>query len=736
MSSTRQLAAIMFTDIVGYTALMGEDERKAFDLLRKNRQVQRPFIEQYGGRWIKELGDGVLASFATATDAVSCACAIQQACGRIPGLQLRIGIHLGDIVFEHKDVFGDGVNIASRLQALAPVGGIWVSEAVYKNVINKKEIRTEFIQEETLKNVREPVRIYEVSIDSLTEQPVNASEGFKNTARVAMSKRKGFVWGALMMLPLLAALGYFLFIPQRRSKISGSEIPLEKSIAVLYFDNMSGDPAQDYFSDGITEEIIAKLSQLKELRVISRTSVLPYKGKGKNIREIARELACNIVLEGSVRKDGNRVRITAQLIDAAADKHLWSQVYDRELTDIFEIQSSVAESIAGKFNVSISPEAQAQISHRPTANMEAYDLYLQAKTIAFTNKGIGIGNPAHNRKTAMAYLQKAIVLDPSFPEALALLSQMYLFVYYSVPDSKRMLDSATVLAQKAIEYNPKIIDGYDALAQTVIVRNKDSALTIYERLYRIDPSFGLSALGNYYYDKGDFVEAMKYFSQKVRYEPNKVEGYLGKAIVYGHLGQRDSAVKYFERAKSLDPNNKNTLMGEVGFYQFQGSVEATKKAAKLAYSDDTMAYNKEVAIAYLYKKEWAHAEEYYRRTGYRDMDYALVLWKTNRKDSARFYFQNAVQFRKSLPYNYGMDLSRIYAVLGDKENAMKNMQLGFSLGWHWYDWVKNDPYWDEIRNTPEFKKEEAAFDKHNTEMLRLINENEKRDVRPDLYFKK
>ena len=736
MSQSRQLAAIMFTDIVGYTALMGEDERKAFELLRKSRQIQRPFIEQYGGRWIKELGDGVLASFTTATDAVSCACAIQQACGPIHGLQLRIGIHLGDIIFEHKDIFGDGVNIASRLQALAPVGGIWVSEAVYKNVLNKKEIHTEFIREEILKNVREPVRIYEVSIDLLAEQPVNASKGLKNTARVAMLKKKWIVWGIIILLLLLAALGYFLLIPQRRSKIPGSEIPLEKSIAVLYFDNMSGDPAQDYFSDGITEEIISKLSHLKDLRVISRTSVLSYKGKGRNIREIAAELACNIILEGSVRKAGNKVRITAQLIDAAADKHLWSQVYDRELTDIFEIQSSVAESIADKFNVSISSEVQAQISHRPTANIQAYDLYLQAKAIAFTNKGIGIGNPANNQSTATAYLQKAIALDPSFSEALALLSQMYLSVYYSVPDGKPMLDSATALAQKAIQYSPQIVDGYAALAQTIIARNKDSALTVYQRLYRVDPSFGLSALGDYYYQKGDFVEAMKYFSQKIHYEPNRVDGYLRKAIVYENLGQRDSAVKYLEKAKSLDPNNKNTLIAEVEFYQYQGLVEETKKTAKLIYGNDTMAYNKELAIAYLVKKDWARAEEYYRRTNYRDMDYALVLWKTNRKDSARIYFQNAIRFRKRLVYNYGMDLSRIYAVLGDKENAMKNMQLGFSLGWHWYDWVKNDPYWDEIRNTKEFKKEEAAFYNRNTEMLRRINENEKRGVQLDLIFKK
>src|SRR5687768_10168327 len=170
MSQTRQLAAIRFTDIVGYTALMGEDEQKAFGLLRKNRQIQQPLIEQYGGKWIKELGDGILASFSTVTDAVLCACTIQQSCNKIPDLKLRIGIHLGDVVFENNDVFGDGVNIASRLQALAPIGGIWVSDSVYKNIANKKEINTKFVRQEVLKNVKEPVHIYEVMNQLQVEQ--------------------------------------------------------------------------------------------------------------------------------------------------------------------------------------------------------------------------------------------------------------------------------------------------------------------------------------------------------------------------------------------------------------------------------------------------------------------------------------------------------------------------------------------------------------------------------------
>src|SRR5688572_16990816 len=198
MPQSRQLAAIMFTDIVGYTALMGEDEQKAFELLRKKGQIQQPAIERFGGKWIKEIGDAVLASFSTVTDAVQCAISIQQSCSNIPDLKLRIGIHLGDVVFENNDVFGDGVNIASRLQALAPVGGIWISESVYKNVANKKEINTKFVRQEVLKNVKEPVHIYEVTTRAEEQSNLISKE----------SKKKVF----------------------------------GKSIAVLPFVNMSNDP--------------------------------------------------------------------------------------------------------------------------------------------------------------------------------------------------------------------------------------------------------------------------------------------------------------------------------------------------------------------------------------------------------------------------------------------------------------------------------------------------------------
>jgi len=345
MPTSRQLAAIVFTDIVGYTVLMGDDEQKAFELLNKNRELQKPLIEKYGGRWIKELGDGVMASFSTATDAVQCAISIQQACNSIPGLQLRIGIHLGDVVFENEDVFGDGVNIASRLQAIAPPGSIYISEAVHNNIANKKEINTKFVRAETLKNVKEPVRIYEVR-----SSPLDSLPGFNKKNYKPSPKRKKIIFGTIGLFSLLVLLGYFFII----NKNNGNDKkPEENSIAVLYFDNMSGDSTQEYFSDGMTEEIISRLSGISGLKVKSRTSVLQYKNQAKTAKQIAQELGVNNIINGSVRKQENKVVITAQLINGVTEENIWSETYPREMKDVFEVQSDIAQRIARKFQLNL-----------------------------------------------------------------------------------------------------------------------------------------------------------------------------------------------------------------------------------------------------------------------------------------------------------------------------------------------------------------------------------------------
>ena len=372
MSQSRQLAAIMFTDIVGYTALMGEDEQRAFDLLKKNRSVQRPIIEKYNGRWLKEIGDGVLASFSTVSDAVYCAATIQKTCEDHPDLKLRIGIHLGEVIFEENDVFGDGVNIASRLEPLAPIGGILVSESVHCNLGNKTNIASTFVREELLKNVKEPIKIYSVQVEGVEPMVIAEQSAAPKQAppKVRNSRKIAFAAATVLIILLLS---YFLYpnFDTETATLEPQLASVDKSIVVLPFTNLSSDPEQEYFSDGMMEEILNHLVKIEDLKVISRTTAMQYKGTAKSVHEITEELNVATALEGSERKDGDQIRITVQLIEGDRDTHLWSESYDRQLTDIFAIQSDVAQLIAQVLQAEISPEMNISIESQPTSNLEA-----------------------------------------------------------------------------------------------------------------------------------------------------------------------------------------------------------------------------------------------------------------------------------------------------------------------------------------------------------------------------
>ncbi|MGZ5134009.1 MAG: adenylate/guanylate cyclase domain-containing protein, partial [Flavitalea sp.] len=407
MSQSRQLAEIMFTDIVGYTALMGSDEQKAFELLSKNRNIQKPIIEQYNGHWVKELGDGVLASFNTVYDAVTAAIQIQEAA---KDFQLRIGIHLGEVIFENDDVFGDGVNIASRIQAIATPGRIFISESVYNNVSNKKEIRTSFVKQEFLKNVKDAVKIYEVLAENK-----QSSDRFNS-------------------------------VPDLPTKISSGT-----SIAVLPFVNMSNDPEQEYFCDGISEEIINALSQLDNLRVIARTSVFSFKGKNLDVREIGKTLDVNALLEGSVRKAGNRLRITTKLVRVSDGSHQWSNQYDRVLEDVFSIQEDIAENVATSLKGFITNKEKEAI-RRPETIIEAYEYYLKGRQL--------LRHVVLDESKNM--FEKAVKLDSGYALAYAGLADLHSWSYEWVGANNADLVAAETNSQKALSLAPHLSESHSS----------------------------------------------------------------------------------------------------------------------------------------------------------------------------------------------------------------------------------------------------------------------------------
>ena len=482
MSQSRQLAAIMFTDIVGYTALMGKDEQKAFELLRKNREIHKPLIKQFHGTWIKEMGDGVLASFNTVTDAVFCAAAIHQTCSKVDGLQLRIGIHLGEVIFEEHDVFGDGVNIASRLQALAPIGSTWVSEAVYKTLVNKKEIITEFVREETLKNVTEPVRVYEITVKEIPGYLPDHVKAYQSQSPAAQPvRKKTFFIASIVILAALVA-GYFLFfnkpvVPVADSKKSN----LEKSIAVLPFVNMSGDAEQEYFSDGLSEELLNLLSKIPDLKVISRTSSFSFKGKNQDVRNIGKTLGVGHILEGSVRKSGNTIRITAQLIDAGNGAHLWSETFDRNIEDIFKIQDEISNAVVQQLKTKLLNGNKATA----TGNSTAYSLYLKGK-YEWAKR------PKEGLLKSIDYFNQAIQEDPQYSLAYAGLADSYtLLCAYHILSPDASIAKAKDAAERAMQLNSSLPEAFEATGHIEFLAGGDwqKAADDYKKAIQLNPSF-------------------------------------------------------------------------------------------------------------------------------------------------------------------------------------------------------------------------------------------------------
>jgi adenylate cyclase len=376
----RRLTTILAADVVGFSRLMGVDESGTYSALKKYRkELIEPKSQLYGGRTVKLMGDGTLMEFASVVDAVLFAvevqCAMREHNADVPAerrIVYRIGINIGDIIVEDDDIYGDGVNIAARLEGLSEPGGICVSHNVFNHVKNKIEVGFEDLGDQEVKNIAEPIRVYKVTTGPCERLPGDLA----------------IVAGATTC---------------------ATEKP---AIAVLPFDNMSGEKEQEYFADGITEDLITELARFQNLVVIARNSTFTYKGKAPRIKDVARDLGVNYVVEGSVRKAGNRVRVTVQLIDSKSEKHVWAERYDRELTDIFEIQDEVTRAIIGALPSQLEAADIERIKRKPPQDLAAYDYVLRSKILHHH------GTREANTE-ALQVLNKAIELDPDYAQAYA-----------------------------------------------------------------------------------------------------------------------------------------------------------------------------------------------------------------------------------------------------------------------------------------------------------------------------
>ena len=572
----RRLAAILCADVVGYSRLMAADEAGTFERLRTHRkELFEPEIAKHQGRIFKLMGDGLLAEFASVVDAVACAVTLQRGMAeRNTGLaddrrvDVRIGINLGDVIVDGEDRQGDGVNIAARLQGLAERSGILISGTAYDQVKTKVPVGYAYLGEQIVKNIADPVRVYRVLLDPA------AAGRVLDVARKSRARR--LVFGAAGVL-MIAAVAVLLFWQMLRA-------PERPAVAVLPFANLSGDPEQERVADGITDDLITDLAKLSGLVVIARNSVDIYKDRPATPQAVARDLGVQYIMEGSVRRTGDRISVNAQLIDAASGGLLWSDRFDRSASDVFAIEDEVIRTIAEKLEVRPTASEQERLARPPTANLEAYDYFLRGEQAAKTGIRLRL-------REALALYAKATTLDPSFAEAYAADARTAVNIwrndYDDILQGPVARKRAYERAGRALELNPESSLPYAVLAILQVVdRRYEEALASAGRAVALGPSDAEAhaALSLVLTFDGRYADAIAAIETAQRLNPNLSASdreVAGLALVlHGDYGR---AIEVLERARTETPEALEPLALLAAAYHSAGRVNEARATAEEVY---------------------------------------------------------------------------------------------------------------------------------------------------------
>ena len=633
----RRLAAIMFTDMVDYSALAQRNEDLATEILEKHRRIVRPILKKHNGREVKTIGDAFLVEFASALEAVRSALEIQSALGKFNArspverrIRIRIGIHLGDVIPKGDDIVGDAVNVAARIEPLAAPGEICVTAQVQASVVNKVECAFETMGSPGLKNIATPIEVFRVS-----------SPGRTGSRQV--------------LQPVVA--------PKNR-------------VAVLPFVSLSPDPEDGYFADGLTEELISTMSRISGLKVIARTSVMVYKGdQRKKIDDIARELNVGAVLEGSVRKSGDRIRVTAQLIDSATSVHLWAESYERELRDTFAIQSEISRTVADALRVRLLEREKVLLEREPTKNAEAYSLCLKG---IYHNVNASSEN---DLRTALRYFERAIELDPTFALAYSWLSDCYTTLAQAghLP-AEVALPRAEDAVREALELDPELADAHRALPFLLVMRAQPDWTTAEKEMRRaleLNPgvSTGHETFAWILAFMGRLEESLAEAKEALDLDPLSTQANQTVAFVLYLRREYDASIAQLLRTRELDPNNR------------QISINLGKSYLERSAYSEAIG---ELKSALQPSRGKADLNEYYLAVAYARAGKVAAAKKILEDLSEAF-----VSKKQFIP---ALAIAQIQGALGKRDEAIRTLEGAYEHG----DYgslldLKVSPLWDGIR---------------------------------------
>ena len=674
----RRLAAILAADLVGYSRLMAADEAGTHAQLKGLRkELVEPTIAEYRGRVVKLTGDGILVEFASVLDAVACAVEVQRGMTERnvditseDQLVFRMGVNLGEIIFDEGDIYGDGVNIAARLEGLSEPGGVCISAKVHEEVKHKLGFGYQDLGPQPVKNIPEPVRAYRVLTDP---DEVGAGQSTVADGHKRLVGRKWLAVAAVVALLVIATGVVGWLQPWQGGGETGSAALDNRRVAVLPFANISADVADEYFSDGMTEELISQLSKVGKLSVIARTSIMKYKGANQDIAEIGRALRVGTILEGSVRKAGDQLRITAQLIDVASQAHLWSEDFDRALEDVFAIQSEIAKQVVSALQITLLAEEQTQIERPHTADIEAHNLYL--KGLYFYNQG---GTGEKSRK----YFEQAIERDPGYAVAYAQLAQLYTRMpWQSNMPAEEAYAKARAAAEKALDLDDGLAEAHSALATVKV------------------------------YADWDWSGAEQEFQKAIALNPNSALAHAeyGHKILSPVMGRYDNALAEMKRAQELDPLSTpiSASTGYVYYHarrwdqsiaQFQQTLELGSKAhwPQIGIGQNYVQMGRYEAAIAAFDEAAALLGDFHWLKGVRGEALALAGRTDEAQQTLRELHEAAAKQKVDpIPFAY------VYKGLGDHDRAITWLRKAYEE--HSVEMIfLRTPAWDSLRSEPRF----------------------------------
>ena len=670
--SGRHLAAILFTDIVGYTAMMQRDESLALASVHRHQEVLESLVPLHEGEVYQYYGDGSLNIFHSAIQAVKAAMEIQKELLKEPAVPLRIGIHIGEMYTEHGKIFGDGVNIASRIESIGQGGTVLFSRDVYEKIRNHGIFQATSIGKFEFKNVEDPVEVFALTNPELSSFDPKKVEG--KLKELVPKKKSRLPYVLAGMIPVLIAL-YFIFIGNPGPGGNAASLPIKQSIAVLPFINLSEGKEEDFLSTGIAEDILTQLAQIHDLKVISRTSTMQYKGSDKPIKTIAKELKVTSILEGSIRKYDNNLRVSVQLTNGTNESLIWAADFDREIEDVLNVQRDVALAVSNNLKIALSPHLKDRLQNRINVNPEAYINYQRGEEILHRTSGT-----KEDMDLALSYFEKSIQQDSHFAQAWNGMSEAYSeAIFWHRISPQEAIPKARAAAQRAIALDPEMGDGYGALGTVEFIeRNFPEAEKHLRKAIEYNPNypFAYETLGWIMLYRMHFDESLNFFYQCIELDPlsTRFKGSIGNAYAVAH--RYDEGIQAMKEFLKSHPDD-NFLLWSLGFlYARKGECE---KAIEVL-NQRSIGTKTNWVLTYCYVKtgQRAKAEE--------------ILQNNIEKSKTELVpdFMMAVQFCALGQYEKALDhLQRV------SENRAESF---FEIS------METDPFLEPLYDMPRFKK--------------------------------